>query len=296
MYDKLITINFDGGMGGEFFSHLLTSALSNTQFTATPSPHGKYIFSRKVETIIDNTNLVCPQNPQLVFAIHKHKKIQKVLEDLILQPNNSRREQHLTDHYLFYLYCKDENEAVLIDNIHQTLRRMIPVPESFRVMTFHNLFYDVPGLSLNKIFPGSINIKLEINDITLKPIFNFFRWYKNQTSRKIEKDAVSMRHVMHMNNDYQRSGLYEPNENVIHVDELFFGEECDNLERNLSQVLNTGVHLDRTAVQKYKSDNKSIILEFFNLDNSTSLKDLIVLDSINKFLYEEHQKYYVDNK
>lgn len=290
-YDKLVTVNYSGGSGGEFISTLLDSTLNDKPFVTTPDSNNKFVFNREYTPIEGNTDLYLPINPQLIFAIHKNPDMQTVLSGISTQDDISIFEKNHRQIYKQYLYVKNPDDEIVKNNIRQMIRQMVPEPtNSYKVLQFHNLKYNVSGLGLGDIFPGSTNITLSKFNDKAHMLFWFLGWYKNQSFRQNIVDTSAFNFLLQKNKLYKSDPLFH-NEYIVYVDKLTI--QCDEeyiqqVEEDLSNLTGKQVVLDRDLLTQYSNTNVDIIKTQFNLDNNANVLDDNVLDIITNFMESQN--------
>lgn len=290
-YNKLVTVNYSGGSGGEFISALLDSTLNDKPFNTAPDSNNKFIFNREYTPLQSDPSLSLPINPQLIFAIHKDQNLQTVLAGISAGDDLSVFEKNHRLIYNQYLHVKNSSDSVVKNNIIQMMQEMVPEPtDSFKVLQFHNLKYNVAGLGLSDIFPGSKNIALSKFNDKAHMLFWFLGWYKNQSFRQNIVDTSTFNFLLQKNKLYKSDPLFH-NEYIVYVDKLTI--ECDEtyiqqVEDDLSTMIGKEVVIDRNLLSQYANTNVNIIKTQFNLDSNANVLDDSVLDTVTNFMESQN--------
>lgn len=279
-YSKLITVNYSGGAGGEFFCNLLNSALNNTSFSAVGNEDNKYSFNTTVHPL---PNLGFFQAPFLIYALHSDPDYRRLFE-LSFDGNTEVAADHsmFSNMYNLYLHVKDDSDEKVKENIVNLYRQFIPPPDSYNINFFFNIKPHTPGLTLADIYPNSKNILLSATDLKYIKIFWFLSWYKNKPNFTGYVKDISLYHKNIMSDP---SNL---NENVIYMDKLMFmsghEEYVAEINTKLSSLLGKNVSLDLEAIDRYRLANQKIIRDFFSLTNRQSLTSNSLVDQIDYFM------------
>ena len=290
-YEKLVTVNYSSGYGGEFISTLLDCTLNDKEFNKVPNSNNEYEYIQQYVPLENGPGISFPNNPQLIFAIHKNLDVQSAFSSISQQENLSVFERYLRQVYNQYLYVKNSDDSVVKNNIIQMMQSMVPEPtENYNVLNFLNLKYNVVGLGLGDIFPGSNNIVLSTYNSKAHVLFLFLGWYASQSSKQNLADASIINFLIEKSKLYKSDPQFH-NEYIIHVDKLTLERDEDyikQVEDDLTLLIGKEVVFDRSLLSQYGNNNINIIKTQFNLNNSINVLDDSVLDTVASYLESQN--------
>lgn len=273
-YEKLVTVNYSGGVGGEFFCNLLGAAIAGVPFESKPDSNNK--FTHKFPALdLPDLDFRCTIAPLMVYALHADPKLRSILSKYEnIKPLNFV-ESHLSNQYKFYKYVDDVDGEKVKENIRIVMRRFIPPPSNYTFANFHNLKPYTKGLGLGDIFPNSKNLVLTTTNVEYLKVFWFFVWYKNKDVHGAPDPDLSL---------YYQDVPSNPDvfgEQKIYMDKIVFGDNylsyVEEVEFILSKLIGKNIKLDRSAIELYRKNNNKIIRNYFSLadnDNIFSQKNV----------------------
>jgi hypothetical protein len=297
MFNKLITINYSGGTGGEFMAHAITSSLNNSLITVNSDSHNKFVFERKQKQLSDRPDIVLTMNPQYIYMLHNNELVKSRLLDLFshLPDEPPPAIKRYVDDYEFYKYTKSDDQNDMKLNIINTIRRMYCDTDNYQVLTFHNLKYNEIGLSLQNIYPHSINLAFTTSLPENLVLFWFLGWYKNNRFVFLDNvDAARSFEKFLETSINCPSDPYFHNEEIVFMDKLIFDPECIEYERllneRLSNLTGKSVVIDHSALQTYRENNTKIIKDFFKIPENQSIIHSSVIELVNNFIRQNYGK------
>lgn len=278
-YDKLITINYIGGFGGDFFANLLDSAVYTKPFTAQSDHNNKYDYRNEVVSLDHKYDFYMVRNMSRVFAYSKYPEFRQIILDVINKDLKSIMDDSFINDYKFFLEVNDSDDLKLKQNIVNVSREFIPPPESFEIANFHNIKFLEPGLALKDVFPSSKNIFLTSTEDKYCVLFRFLVWYKNKDVHGILDKSLRDFTGSH------RNTAIPPNETQIYMDKLLFSGEYGTYEtevdQSLTQLIGQPIVLDKQALHNYRTENTNLIKTYFNLTNEDVLSDEVLTTIFN---------------
>ena len=252
-WEKLITVNYKGGLSGDFFSNLLADNFDNLniEYEKTKKEQHKYsfhnrdVFEQKFKSFADFLDYREGDLP----AIH----------------NSFKPLKDYPTYKIFHEMFKHETLEDSFKEIAELFYSLFSYKFSdgkYKVTNFHNLRKDAP--SLQAIFPGSKNIVL-VCDYSYFPLSRILFYYKNLINDydkivKIKKETFD---------EFINSSFFiEPNyyrydEHPVNIYQLIF---CDKkYDEELSEFLQTPIKLNKKKILKYRKDHIELFKKF-NVD------------------------------
>jgi hypothetical protein len=258
-WSKLITVNYKGGLSGDFFCNLLQDNFE------------KYIFDKNYDSF----------NNKYFFAKRDFFNLKfKSLEELgeLLKNNHYLNSQIVrndankvfNDYEKLITIYRDE-PSELLDGLREIFLTYASSFKGYeyRVSNFHNCNSFI--FSLQEIFPGSKNIVLSTNQ-SYYPLARILAYHKNIIN-KFDKTINIKDHSNFIDNQFfKMPDFLIHNEFKIDIYELIFLEK--NYDEILSNYLNHQIKLDKKRINKYKNDH----IDFFKKYN---------IDVYKEYSYEE---------
>lgn len=244
-WSKLITVNFRGGMGGDFFSILLNNNFKQTPYNKTALK--QYVYSD------------CPFASRWPYfkKLKAFNKINTFFRDI---RSIDRRDSSTFEEIKFFNVYANSGlpleqclNEYFFDNYH-----MVFNDERFRVTNIHNLttnFYN--SLDLQIIFPKSKNIDLHsFNYNYVNIAYNLLCMYK-----------LPIRNLLSMNRDSiaVMNNSVNQNNNSIFVDFYSLIFEDKSYDEQLSDLIGESITLNKNRIAVYR-DEQIEILKQFNID------------------------------
>jgi hypothetical protein len=248
-WEKLITVNYKGGLSGDFFSNLLCDNFDNfneKNYDKTKHDRQKFAFARRD---------VFEQRFKSLIDIRDHRRF-----SVLLTPFFS----HNYDNFYKTLHemYKDEPLEVVYREIADLMYSLYYhkfLDGRYKVSNFHNITMD--SIALSSMFPGSKNIVLTCND-SYYPLSRILFFYKNiindyEKHVNITKETFDefIEHSFFKIPDYHRH-----KEHPVDVYELIFNGK--NYDKDLSKFLQTTITLDKKQIQKYRNDHIELFKKF----------------------------------
>lgn len=290
-YSKLITVNYSGGAGGEFFCNLLEAALENKRFGALADQNNKYSFSFKFNIV---NGIGYYQSPFILYRLHKDDNYRSLFEKVYDADNKTIEDNVMyTNMYRLFLHVNDPDDNVTKENIVNAYRTFVAPSENYKISFSHNIKHYTPGLTLSDIYPNSKNILLTVTNLSHLNLFWFLGWYKNNP-----KLSPALREITY----YYSNVVSDPkflDENKIYMDKIMFMDNLEDYVAEINQMISTllgrSISLDLQALKDYRSANQKIIRDYFSLSDSDNILDSSFLNKVNNFMKTTAYKQMVQN-
>ncbi len=217
-YENLITVNYSGGAGGEFFCHLLDSAINNIPFNAQGDDNNKYKYEPYVQPVGD---LNFYQSPFFLYHLQKDPNY-RILFELSYDSDSKTVGDHwmYSNMYNLYLHVKDEDDEVVKQNIVDIYRQFVVPPDSYKITFFYNIKLYTPGIALTDIYPNSKNLVLTATNLEYLKVFWFWAWFKNKPNfTGLLRDIQTYPYITNIPSDPQFL-----NEHKIYMDKIMFDD------------------------------------------------------------------------
>lgn len=284
MFDKLVTVNYRRGLGGEFFCHLLDAAYSDRKFEQDTSfgTFNRYeyvgvdfIFKTFVHHFFWCTFSDYPGIEEYVDGEFGYPNRYNVS----LRKNLSiKRMDNLISHYNLYIKEPDKKDQIL--NIKEYIgircselydQYFEDSGDPYAVSNIHYNSSNRYNLPLGYFFEGSknvslINTKLDEYFYTLLWIYKRLpdlKYYPAQfksSPYKYEKQALIDYFQFHRKKDY----TVFPGELAVEAFDLQY--RGLNIDEPLSDLLNFKVRLDYDRIKRYAEANRKLMIDNFGFD------------------------------
>jgi hypothetical protein len=270
-WSKLITVNYKGGLSGDFFSNLLADNFDdfNSKYVKNKEDKHKYLFANRDVFEHKIKSFSC-------FIDKRHPDIDSPVYSPFIP---SRYEFYNTLHEMF----KHESEEVAFKEIAELLYSLFYYKFSdgrYKVTNFHNVLQRT--VALQSIFPGSKNIILTC-DYSYFPLSRMLFFYKNLIDDydKTVRITKATRDVF--DEFITESFFIEPNyhkdkEHPVDIYQLIF---CDkDYDEDLSEFLQTPVTLSKKQILRYRNDHieifKKLNVDPYKTYNEKQMRDIII--------------------
>lgn len=256
-WSKLITVNYKGGLSGDFFCNLLADNFDKAKHLKNDGNRQKYIFrnrdvfEQKFKSLTD-------------IRDYRDKDYRDKEKSILLRPFSAPHDKLYSTVYEMY---KDEPLEILCKEISELLYSLYYNEFSdgkYKISNFHNV--GKTNIKLSCIFPDSKNIILTCND-QYYPLSRILFFYKNILNVYDDR-GIGIR----VNKEWFHPFIeaffftlnsYKNEEYPINIYELIFcGRDYD---KDLSDFLQTSIKLNKKQIQKYRDDHIEIFKKF-NVD------------------------------
>jgi len=285
-WDKLISICYPGGFGGDFFCNLLQINFDPNHIFL-PDQNNKFEWKK---------------------GIVKSKSINRILffyKNLILNEKNNYEniENSVYKDYKIFIekytidFIKtiyDEDFNIFKKNYIQYIRNAHIGHYSTNQYNIINNHYDLPieNFSMHEVFPDALIYFLYAENKYNTILFSFLEIIKNFKlyNTNIFDPEIFFSIVI----EKRKLINYKPFDNMIGIDagKLFLenNDYVNEVEQIFSNTLNRKIKLDRTILNDYKKNNKNIIKQSLNIfENIHEISN----EKIVKIILEN---YFIENK
>lgn len=298
-WSKLITINYPGGFGGDFFNKILYKSLNGIDLVdQKKSEFNRYaevlcFFPEREHNLLKAFRFLSHDDAGLDYAFDSSQGWETAhgfdsktntinIKRKFYHPDRKTYVKNLED-YLYTVYNKNQ--------------------PGYNILNIHNTTIRSNRLMLQELFPGSYNIGLMCYEITPYLLFRVLMFYKLMyVNFYVSQYDDSVMYVRDWNSivgelyikdsldvivkniiDYWNPAMFDSTEFQIDSYDLFFNEtDYDGI---LSEYLNTTVSLDKTYIKKWK--NEAIdILNMIGLNYQKKYTFEEVFFIMKKFLIE----------
>lgn len=277
-WSDLITVNYLGGMGGDFFCFLLNgniekqspSFLFDENYRYDFYEHDAFLLTLKTLTLFFK-----PLNKELDNQSKTKKLIAEIYEDVYVEGNPEQTALNLRSKlYNMFSYRFDRK----------------------RVLSTH--FSNKP-LPINSIFPKSSNIFLGSLNTNYFRITRFLAFYKTvlplleYRNNKLFLPFSMIDHWYKNEDEFLNTIIfYDPTtpNNELFVDMFDFVVNERNYNKDLSDVCGFSIQMDPMFVKNYKSQTSKILEPFgINIDCNYSEQqmDVMIVSACKKLMEEK---------
>lgn len=286
-WSNLTTVNFVGGMCGDFICSLVYNSYYNTPFIID-NKVSKVTFNRNIDNksiLFDTTFFrVFHLLSELYYVKQSADKLDQVIKNFI---SINFADKHYETIKKIYDQCCDENQQYYVENIQEVCRSIIPnTIQSPTLLTHLSFDHDLDGLHVSKVFPKSNNILLTTSE---KKYYNYFRilafhkyYAKNWPNLSLKQayeylyqyerpllDLIDRKPPYHPY-DYQSQTIYTP----IYVDKFLFEDSyIEHIEDIFGKYFNSKLSFNREIIEQYKIKNKNIIAYYLGCEPNFNYKD-----------------------
>lgn len=268
-WSKLITINYPGGLGGDFFRSLLDLALNKENYLS------------KEESLIFHGHQKCfaPYRQSIIklFYLFTHDRL--LLDEEVPEGNSDY------DASVIKKACYSPDRQTYIKNLEQYYWNCYTTkPGKFNVINMHNCHDNINIVYPCEVFPGSFNTQMTCSNLSQWMVFKILFFYKlhleklHLTSDKKNivcflgnkgntivsldyfLDDVLSKFVAETPLEWVNWPPVGKNELQINSYDLFFAGVDYN--EKLSDYLNVDVLLDERYINEWKSDAIFILDKF----------------------------------
>lgn len=253
-WSDLVTINYQGGMGGDFFSSILNKNFSVDQELLH---NDKFVYDFYYGDL----------------AYQKFKSISSFFIPRQYDDKSSREYIKQLDKLHKKIYCENNVNQTIINIRNYIVENYVVPSDTKKVMSLHN-YSNIA--TLQDIFPKSINIFLCTKDSnylqTTKLLFMFKKIVpilkidsNNKLVTPFSVHQQTFDSVDLLFNDVMNDRVVSINEYFIDMHDLIVRQcSCDDI---LSELCNQKIVLDKKLIQLYKNQTKEIMLRYnINID------------------------------
>lgn len=263
-WSQLITVNFRGGMGGDFFCILLNNNFKQTPYLKTDSK--QYLYTD------------CPFS--IRWPYHNRLKGLNKIKTYYNDRNNLDRSDAISFEEIKFFDIFFDDQTPIDESLNfyfYDKYRLSFNDNRKRVANFHNLTYDLlNAVDLQKTFPKSKNINFfSTNFSYLNIAENILLLYKLPIDNILSFGKSAIVPV-------ERN--IKPNNDGFFIDcfSLLFEEKC--YDKQLSDYLGIKVTLNKSRVSNYKQEQLEI-LDQFGIDPFKIYEDDYLVE-IGKKIYD----------
>jgi hypothetical protein len=278
-YSDTICIQYGGGYGGDFFSHLINRAVNpRSKIRLERSRHSKWLWR----------NSIYPP----------HYDTFKLIENILNEYSSFK--SGLYDRYElahdwsgpFTDQCRklvhvlySENKGEFVDTYVDLLRSayMEPFPEDYyRIYNFH---YKVNKdfFCIQMAYPGCASLYLWAASERHKIYFRILDIYKNALTYYDERKKYDEKTIREYVIDYNINNKPTFPTTVIDIGDLIFNrtkESIVTLENQLTSVFGRTIILNRDLISEYRENNRRLINNFLKVEDADSLSIQDLLEKI----------------
>ena len=303
-WSKLITINFAGGFGGDFFSRILSLAVNNLD-------------------VVEDGKLEWLQYRGVSFSFSKDRQCyfrpfrcyaHDLKESAYFKDGRSVNTPYFgfrQKPYLMKMECWDEDRYTFARNIEKRLFEIYsPPPLEYDVVNTHNVSIRSTRVSVQEILPKSKNICLTCSTFEEWLIFRVLYIYKHEMKQYLLGDTENSLIVLEAASretpvviptnllEYIKSCLvwygldsFDKSEFNLNAYDMFF--KGVDYSEDLSKYLGIDLKLSEKYIEMWRSEAESILALFgmtydgiYNIDQ--------VAESIAKYVLENRPSYNVN--
>ena len=285
-YSDTICIQYPGGYGGEFFCHLLNTAINKRSRLAVKcNEHSKYTWKNDIYPNELNHAFKCIGKTMREYKREyrkKRKEDNRDWTDILYARNNKSPVLLGVEKVVATLY--DDDKKQFMDNYKDFLRffyKEKPKEVDYQIYCFH---YDInePQLYLNHVFPGCTSYVLHAPIKRHAIYFRILDAYKNFLTRadnEFEEHAAG--NVRDYMTSYARPWPPLFPTKVIDMGKFVFEDSEDStsdLENQMSSIQDTKVSFDRQMIDTYRKKNKKIIDDFLGVEDADEVPENKLLE------------------
>lgn len=249
---KHVLICYRNGYGGDFFSTLLDNALGNKRpYVKDNGTTNRYKFSNEENSFNSNLKAL-----SYFFHLVRNDMMDKKVETFKFDPSFSTHVQELQRYYNV-AYDDDRSE------FYQNLADLIGEVDRDKDYVVTNIHYHrpEPGFSIWRIKHDIVPLLLTAADTKQLLLFRLLGAYKVNWNTIINQPS-SVKESMDLN-PIEAFDSMTP----VDVGKLFFEDDNENeIERILTDAIETPVHLDRRRIAEYKRENHSVLTSLLGND------------------------------
>jgi len=285
-WDKLISICYPGGFGGDFFCNLLQINF-DPNHTFLPDQNNKFEWKKG---IIKSKSI----NRILFFyknLILNEKNNYENIEDSVYRDYKNFTKKYTID---FIKTIYDEDFDIFKKNYIQYIRNAHIDHYSTNKYNIINNHYDLPieNFSMHEVFPDALIYFLYAENKYNTILFYFLEIIKN--FKLYNTNSFDPKIFFSIVIEKRKLINYKPFDNMIGIDagKLFLenSDYVNEVEQIFSNTLNRKIKLDRTILNNYKKNNKNIIKKSLNIfENIHEISN----EKIVKIILEN---YFIENK
>lgn len=277
MFDKLITVNYRRGLGGEFFCYLLDEALHKNDFVQDLSFGTENRYEYVGVDFIFRTYL----HHFFWCTFSNYEGIEEYVESEFYYPSKFNTPIRKMDGLIktYNTLIRDHDREKQVENIVDYCASVCKshydeyLSSTENKFAVSNLHYDSCnrfGAPLQKFFPSSINLSM-INSTHAECFYTLLWIYKRLPDLKYYPAAMKSFYKRSLDDLLDYFKFYEKKtyctfENEIVFEAFDFHFRGLKIDEQLSEELGTKVSLDYDRVRVYGEKNRQIIIDTFGID------------------------------
>jgi hypothetical protein len=275
-YSDTICIQYGGGYGGDFFSHLINKAV-NPRSVIRPerTVHSKWLWRNAIYppyyTTFKLTENILNEYLSFKDGIYDRYDLAHDWSDIFTE--ECRKLVHV-------LY--EDRKKDFVKNYIDVLRSSYMEKsdrDNYRIYNFH---YKVNKtfFCMDMAYPGCISIYLWAASERHKIYFRILDIYKNALTYYDDRKKYDEKTIREYVYDYQINDEPTFPTTVVDIGELVFNrteESAVSLETQLREVFSHGVNLNRALLTEYRENNQKLINNFLKVEDADvlSIEDLL---------------------
>lgn len=275
-YSDTICIQYAGGYGGDFFSHLINRAVNpRTQIGLEKSQHSKWLWR----------NSIYPPH----YATFK--LIENILNEYLSFKDDVYDRYELAHDWSgeFTQECRklvtvlyEDRRKDFVERYVEMLRAsyMEKFPrDNYRIYNFHYKI-NKSFFSIDMAFPGCVSIYLWAREERHLIYFRILDIYKNALTYYDDRKKYSEKQIRDYVVDYSINNDVRFPAIVVDMGDFIFNRTEDSilrLEEQLNKHLGHGIRFNRSMIAEYRESNQKLINNFLKVEDADALstKDLI---------------------
>lgn len=244
-WSKLITVNFEGGMGGDFFSLLLNENFSPTLYIHNSRYKFNYTYCpfncvlREIRLLNSAIEIVYPNYIENLKQQGKFIK-RPLMWDWLANEKNTFYDRTLLKYVDFVKGNLSDGDNLIQDVTNFFFDNYKNNFINTKISTFHNTNY--PLFTLGEIFPKSHNIFYHTENSVFQKLICVLVLYKGSLDSFLDYFIESIE---------SEPTYFEPNEFFIDAFELIFKDK--SYDKQISDFLGTNITLNKDQIKKYKN-------------------------------------------
>ena len=300
MFDKLITLNYRRGGGGEFFSNYLESFFTKKDFQQNTDFGTENRFEYSGIDIIFRTSL----HHYFWYVFSEYPDIEEYIKGELGYPHgpglptrkrfDSNKVNSIRQN--FNLWIKDRRKEDEIANLKQFILEVsLPSYDTYfqkndvpyAICNLHYNSTNIYNMPISEFFVGSKNISL-VNTIVDEYFYTLLWVYKRLPDLKYYPFKMKSAYAMPKEDmieyfKFQKQKEYKVFPGELGI-EVFDFQYCGvKIDKELSDLLGMKIKLDYDRVKAYGIKNRELILEHFNVD--------VFKDYSEEYIYSKFEDY-----
>lgn len=279
MFDKLIFVNYKGGMGGEFFSWILSNAANKKIQSVVYDPLlNKYGF-KEYDDILFNSN----SNHLFLIVVNQYDSPEDYFLNYSCLGDEDFYKKFIDKNYYmysrvkktFYTYIYDTSYQQMLDNLtmyysdhFSPLAKQIKIKDNieYLIQPVHYVNNNKLNVNLTQFFKGSKKITFYCEE-KYHYFFSLLRSVKmfqhNKDRHNLTHDQLERFFIMDMEDYNLEKKLFDSDLN-IDIGNLYFNKL--NIDNKLSDFIGTDIKLDYNEIDRYNNRNVNLLMNSLNFD------------------------------